>query len=80
MTADVLSWVMTRCGRMERKSPVRRGREGPSARWVWAIFSVMVWGTGISQRQKPGELRSPAQTRVSVPTWFVVIFRVVIIV
>src|SRR6266550_6217160 len=28
---------------METKSPVRSGRLGPSARWVWAIFSTMVW-------------------------------------
>src|SRR6266446_5769105 len=28
---------------METKSPVRSGRLGPSARWVWAIFSTVVW-------------------------------------
>src|SRR5437868_12588394 len=28
---------------METKSPVRSGRLGPSARWVCAIFSTMVW-------------------------------------
>src|SRR5467141_1154670 len=46
MTAEVLSWVMTRCGRMDRKSPVRSGREGPSAMCIWAIFSTIVWGIG----------------------------------
>src|ERR1700675_1190086 len=48
MTADVLSCVITRWGRMERKSPVRSGRDGPSAMWVWAIFSTMVWAMRIS--------------------------------
>src|SRR5271167_3240908 len=33
---------------MERKSPVRSGRLGPSARWVCAIFSTMVWGMSYS--------------------------------
>src|ERR1700751_2786903 len=52
MTAEVLSWVMTWWGRMERKSPARSGRDGPSAMWACAIFSVMVWGMEISGREK----------------------------
>src|SRR5581483_6782568 len=44
ITAEVLSWVITRCGRIDTKSPVRNGRSGPSARWLCAIFSVMVCG------------------------------------
>src|SRR5208337_4701687 len=42
ITAEVLSWVITRCGRMERKSPARRGRSGPSAMCACAIFSTIV--------------------------------------
>src|SRR5258706_14506374 len=43
ITADVLSCVMQPCGRMDRKSPVRNSRLGPSVMCVCAIFSVMVW-------------------------------------
>src|SRR5712671_3929645 len=43
ITAEVLSCVMQRWGRIERKSPARNGRCGPSDMWVCAIFSVMVW-------------------------------------
>src|ERR1039458_6528053 len=43
ITADVLSCVITWKGRMERKSPARKGLFGPSAKWVCAIFSTMVW-------------------------------------
>src|ERR1700722_16554767 len=44
ITAEVLSWVITRCGRTEMKSPVRSGRLGPSAKWACAIFSTTVCG------------------------------------
>src|SRR5215468_11285043 len=42
ITAEVLSCVMQRCGRMDRKSPARSGRDGPSAMCDCAIFSTMV--------------------------------------
>ena len=42
ITADVLSCVITWRGRIERKSPARRGRSGPSAMCAWATFSTIV--------------------------------------
>jgi hypothetical protein len=38
----LLSCVMQRCGRIDRKSPVRSGRAGPSAMCFCAIFSTTV--------------------------------------
>src|SRR5882724_8587068 len=52
ITADVLSCVMQRCGRIERKSPARSGRFGPSDMCVCAIFSVMVWPILNSPRRR----------------------------
>src|ERR1039457_4618163 len=50
ITAEVLSWVITWSGRMERKSPARSGRLGPSAMWACAIFSTMVWPMSMTSR------------------------------
>src|SRR5664279_1134587 len=35
---------------MERKSPARNGRPGPSAMWACAIFSTMVWPMSMTSR------------------------------
>src|SRR5260370_42617664 len=43
ITADVLSCVIQRCGRIDRKSPVRSGRAGPSLMCFCAICSTIVW-------------------------------------
>ena len=52
ITAEVLSWVITWRGRIERKSPARRGLSGPSARCACATFSTTVWPIATSLRSR----------------------------
>src|SRR5262245_9702293 len=58
MTGEVLSWVITCRGRIDRESPARTSRPwGPALMCAWALVSTMVCPMGSSRplAVRPGE-------------------------